>query len=207
MRHDRYFCGRHVEIVGHEVGEGMIERHKAIDVTGALTQQHSDRRVMRFGDLFDKNILARQAANNLCATGAPHPICQTDEEHVGEVHDIRLRVAGEPVRELGHFLALVPLFRLEGGDGERSQIGWPHRACATGEPFEEATRVKKPIDTPRRIAKQRYVFLKPDIHATENNFFFGDIFFIGHCGHIGRHKDRIAAPRLECPHEGVVVEA
>ena len=57
---------------------------------------------------------------------------------ITHLHGIRLCVTGEPVRELGHFLALVPLFPLESGDGEGSQIGWPHRAGVSDRPDRSA---------------------------------------------------------------------
>ena len=205
--HDRDLFRRHSEIVGHEAGEEVIERHEVVDVAASLPQESANLAVVRLRNLLDEDVFARQAADDLRARGILHAPRQADQKRVRQVHHVGLHLGRQPAGELLDLLALVPCLAGECGHGEAAEISGLRVARAAREPREQASAVEQVVEPPGRVAKQRHVLLQPHVHAATHDPWFGDVFLVGRGRHVGRHEDRIAAARPQGPHERVVVEA
>src|SRR5690349_6831384 len=68
MRNHGDAISRHVEVRRHIVSVVIVERDKRVDVTSALTKQRPGLLVMRSDEFLEKDVLARQRANDWRAT-------------------------------------------------------------------------------------------------------------------------------------------
>ena len=117
------------------------------------------------------------------------------EQHVGEQHDIRLKIGREPIDQLGDFLALFAVRALKHRDGQAAEILGFGPGGKAGHPAQQPGGVQQAVEEPGRVAKQPELLLQENVDPAHEDAILRDALLV--------RPDR----RVSWDQQGVVPEA
>ena len=132
---------------------------------------------------------------------------QRDQQRVGDVDHVGLRLAAQPVHELRKLFLLQPVLALEHGQGQLTEESWRSLDAPARDGAQEPGGLPQPIEQPWGLAEQRDVLFQVDADASEEDPMLADVRLIGRQRGVRGHERDVVTARQQRRGKRVVAYA